>query len=290
MAAPFKYWRGSMEITFEVVASTFHKGKIRVVYDPLGRMNDTTSTGWKDEYNINYSAVIDLAKSRTHTMRVGWGHAKSYLQTGKLDNEHLALNDASFMFNDDSLAYINGRVGMHVLNRLSSVAGLDTLPAYINIYVNMCDDFQVAVPAATTINTWSTNCIKQIPEDSQFELQSGDMEEVPGPGPDEGDVVMSMNETNIDSQLWEMKYNVTHIGESIKSIRQVLKRYCNSSFLPYQRFLELSGSTGTEIIPGQFILPNFPQYGGWSTVDTGITVPELIIVDGGGRAYIPTQG
>lgn len=290
MAAPFKYWRGSMEITFEVVASTFHKGKIRVVYDPLGRMNDSTSTGWKDEYNINYSAVIDLAKSRTHTMRVGWGHAKSYLQTGRLDNEHLALSDASGMFNDDSLAYINGRVGMHVLNRLSSVAGLDTLPAYVNIYVNMCDDFQVAVPAATTINTWSTNCVKQIPEDSQFELQSGDMEEVPGPGPDGGDVVMSMNETNIDSQLWEMKYNVTHIGESIKSIRQVLKRYCNSSFLPYQRFLELSGSTGFEIIPGQFILPNFPQYGGWSTVDTGVTVPELIIVDGGGRAFIPTTG
>jgi hypothetical protein len=33
-ALPFKYWTGTMKFRFQVVCSTFHKGRLKVVYDP----------------------------------------------------------------------------------------------------------------------------------------------------------------------------------------------------------------------------------------------------------------
>ena len=33
-ALPFRYWNGSMKFRFQVVCSTFHKGRLEIRFDP----------------------------------------------------------------------------------------------------------------------------------------------------------------------------------------------------------------------------------------------------------------
>jgi hypothetical protein len=287
MAAPFKYWRGSMEITVEVVASAFHKGKLRIVYDPLGVIDGVGN--WNTEYNINYSAVIDIAQSRTYTMKVGWGNSRSYCLTTLPDakNSYAIGGGPDFLADNTDNAYANGRLGIHILTPLTSVAGVATNAVYVNIYANMCPDFQVAVPKCDDILAFSTNMIKTIPETSDFQLQAGELEQVPGPMVAENaGLEVDLNMTNEDSQLWESKFNMVHIGEEIKSIRQVIKRYCVNSFFPFRVGYARAGTVSTNKSTILALLPAFPQYGGWSTSDVADTDIDFLLSIGG-SAFVP---
>jgi hypothetical protein len=288
MAAPFKYWRGSMEITIEVVASTFHKGKLRVVYDPLGVMTNGASA-WSDEYNLNYSSIIDIAQSRTFTMKIGWGNARSYCLTGPIEaNNSMNFNTfATPLAANTHNAYANGRLGIHVLTPLTSVAGVNTNPVSINIYANMCDDFQIAVPKVDDFRNYSTNGLRAFEGFEDFQYQSGELEQVPGPmvAEDTG-LAVDLNGTMEDSQLWESKFNMVHIGEEMKSIRQIIKRYCPSTFIPFRVPFDKAGTAATNKFSFQVHLPNFPSYGGWSYVNSLDPNVDLLI-EAYSRSYVP---
>ena len=51
---PFQRWRGTMKFRFQIVASAFHKGRLKITYDP--------SYPLTNEYNTNYTHIIDLTK------------------------------------------------------------------------------------------------------------------------------------------------------------------------------------------------------------------------------------
>jgi hypothetical protein len=57
-SAPFRYWHGSLVFTFTVVASRFHRGRLRFEWVPDTAASGATTT------NITYSHVVDIAKSR----------------------------------------------------------------------------------------------------------------------------------------------------------------------------------------------------------------------------------
>jgi hypothetical protein len=77
-AMPFKYWTGSMKFRFQVVCSAFHKGRLKIVYDPnyFGAM----SGGRFSEYNVNYTEVIDIADTQDFTIEIGNGQPYTLLE------------------------------------------------------------------------------------------------------------------------------------------------------------------------------------------------------------------
>jgi len=76
-ALPFQYWKGSMKFRFQIVASSFHKGRLKIVYDPNYIANNTYLT--YSEYNTNYLKIVDIAEEQDFTVEVGMGQNTSFL-------------------------------------------------------------------------------------------------------------------------------------------------------------------------------------------------------------------
>lgn len=132
VASLFRYWRGSMRIRFEVVASAFHRGRLRILYDPLYQ---TTA-----EYNVNYTHTIDLCSENDYTMEIGWAQNLPYIKCDHLNSGNESHSTTAF---DKRTG--NGVVSVFVVNSLTS-PGEQIQPVRVNVYVSMCDDFEVQDP------------------------------------------------------------------------------------------------------------------------------------------------
>jgi hypothetical protein len=64
-ACPFEYWTGTIRYRFQVVCSTFHKGRLRISYDP--------QPGNTIEYNTAYTRIIDITNTQDFTIDIGIG-------------------------------------------------------------------------------------------------------------------------------------------------------------------------------------------------------------------------
>lgn len=134
---PFAYWKGSVELRFKIVCSEYHRGRIRIVWDPLYFSSD-----YSEVYNVNYTEVIDISETRDFSVRIGWGQQTSYLPTGTLsDMFDLTLPRTLY---DSVNPFCNGAISVLVVNQLTTPASPQ--PIEINVYTKMCEDYEVAAP------------------------------------------------------------------------------------------------------------------------------------------------
>lgn len=76
-AALFRQWRGDIIIKVTVIASRFHKGRIRLIYDPLG---DSTNNivSQANSYSGCVNQVVDITESTTVEMRIPYSQAMPF--------------------------------------------------------------------------------------------------------------------------------------------------------------------------------------------------------------------
>lgn len=141
-ALPFQYWKGTMNFRFQVVCSSFHKGRIRVVYDP-NFISSSTYLSY-DEYNVNYLKIVDIAEEQDFTVSIGNGQEYSYLKHCRpgRDSQVELTTTGRYGFK----AVGNGVVGISVVNELTTPNSEVNNDIEINVYVSMGDDFEVAAP------------------------------------------------------------------------------------------------------------------------------------------------
>lgn len=207
-ALPFKFWTGSMKFRFQIVCSSFHRGRLKVVYDP-----EYIST---NEYNTNYLHVVDISETKDFTIEIGNGQEKTLL-----DHVRPGINPLSNVYSTTrftTAAPGNGVVAVYVVNELTTPNSTVTNDIEVNVFVSMGDDFEVFVP------------------DDHFQRfvyqpQMGFM-------PQSGEIVPSLDETeepsapvheqavNLGPSLQDdTLINKVYVGECITSFRQMLKRY-----------------------------------------------------------------
>jgi hypothetical protein len=210
---PFRYWRGSIKFRIQVVASAFHKGRIRVVYDPVSYLDSS-------EYNTNYAQIMDIATCRDTTIVVPWGSTQSFKEVqNSQSSDPFNVNDglAGASERTASSTFDNGVLSVYVLNDLTVPAPTVDNDCYINVYVSAGDDFTVAVPSKQ-INKFSP-----FPQDT--ELASGeDFDSIPSSNnePEETAQCEDINQHHMDPPDNSMS---VFFGESIVSFRPLLKRY-----------------------------------------------------------------
>lgn len=139
---PFQYWKGSVEIRFKIVCSEYHRGRIRIVWDPVYFSSD-----YSDVYNVNYTEIIDISETRDFSVRIGWGQQTSYLPCG-LVRDLTDLISPRALYTDANLN-CNGAISVLVVNQLTTPAS--TEPIEINVYTKMCEDYEVAVPECVNL-------------------------------------------------------------------------------------------------------------------------------------------
>lgn len=135
VALPFRYWRGSMRFRFNIIASKYHRGRLKFVWDP--EYNDESSAS---NYNSNYITLVDINQQKDVVMDIGWGSHFSYLETGGLNFPFFSLNPYS-----SSSRWANGTLSVFVVNSLTS-PGPTQSDVGVAVFSSACDDFEVACP------------------------------------------------------------------------------------------------------------------------------------------------
>lgn len=227
VAAPFEHWRGSIEYRFQVISSQFHKGRLLIVYDPY-----LDQTGG-NETNITYNYVVDIGDEKDFSIRVGWGSPYSYLtHTDICDSpQNWSAADGSTLVNPYSTQQIrehNGVLTVYVLNTLTNTDPSIDGNISVNVFARACEDFEVA-------NYNGKQWKKDDKELTWFQAQSGiefvaqsgvectsmddctDQPSAPVHTMADGVVAKVLDDSDMT--------NYVYMGESVKSLRQLLKRY-----------------------------------------------------------------
>lgn len=203
-ALPFEYWTGSMTFRFQVVCSSFHKGRLKVVYDP----------GWlaTNEYNTNYLQVIDIADQTDFSVTIGNGQ-----QTSLLDHSRPGLDSVTTLYGSSTFTSGepgNGVLGVYVVNELTTPNSTVNNDIEINVFISAGDDFEVFVPGSHFQNfVFSPQSGKEplVPESQNtIEPSAPEHEATESLGPQD------TNHENL---------NAVFTGESVQSFRTLLKRY-----------------------------------------------------------------
>lgn len=251
VSIPFNFWRGNIKFRVEVVGSAFHRGKLRIVYDPL----NPESNSWVTDSNINYSYIMDIAKEREYTMDVGWATNKPFLNTGSPKRDFIT-ESSEFGALDYQASTDNGVLLLYVEHPLRSVVNDPSPQVYINIYISAGDDFQLCEPTDKWMSQFTNNVGELVPQS---------IEETPGVGQAPIPEMMpsfNINKNMASSYSTSDKYDITFFGERVSSIRQLVKRYCSN------RSIRIS-LTGAVNMNSVWLNRNdFPNYSGPS--NTGL--------------------
>lgn len=204
----FNYWQGSIKLRFQVVKSQFHRGRILLRWDPRSN-NSTINT------NSQYSRVVDLSDTDDFEIVIGWGQSAPFLNC--ITCQPGAELYSTTRLTTDNSDFHNGVLEVDVINNLVSPDGAS--PIRINVFASMCDDAKFGQPVGNRISALSPF----VPQ-SGFEPQSGEEKTIDGnamTAPTSGTKLTTIAEEGAPS---DETMNV-FFGESITSLRELLKRY-----------------------------------------------------------------
>lgn len=228
----FDSWSGTIVYRFQIVASQFHRGRIRVTWDPTDP--SVGGSDYDDPITTNFCRIIDLAECRDFEIAVGWGQAVPYLETDsfpidQVPNADLWANGISNILYFPELS--NGILAVHVLNELAS--GNVNNDISVNVFTRAGEDFEFGNPTANKIRQISYFPPFNLVADPEplidvstplvFEKQSGNGDGWTDPTDDNPDVPA---ETIVIAPSYEGKEkSLIFFGEKIESLRTYLKRY-----------------------------------------------------------------
>jgi hypothetical protein len=162
VSMPFNNWRGTMKFRFQIVSSNYHKGRLKIVYEPYANVSN--------EYNTNYTYLLDIAEEKDFTVEVGWGNALGFLE---FDTPGASGTTpfSTTVIGDIATSTFNGIIKVYVVNELTVPNSTINNDIAINVFTSMCDDFEVANPADDRIAQYTL--FNSPPVASRFEPQSG---------------------------------------------------------------------------------------------------------------------
>jgi hypothetical protein len=207
-ALPFKYWTGTMKFRFQVVCSNFHKGRLKIVYDPNALWNGSAVS---TEYNTNYMRIIDISDEQDFTIEVGNGQSMTLLDHHLPGVDPVTTMYSNSVFTNQEEG--NGVIAVMVVNELTVPNSTVNNDITVNVFVSMGDDFEVFVPDSHFQNF-------------VFKAQMGenfapDHQETSEPSKPVQESAMDLGPGGQDTS----KVNTVFTGEAISSFRTLLKRY-----------------------------------------------------------------
>jgi hypothetical protein len=220
-ALPFQNWYGSMKYRFQIVSSNYHKGRIKIVYDPHGFQSN--------EYNTNYTYIIDIAEEKDFTVQIGWGSDKPYCISGAPGA--VSFIDATTVPYDTIDAPVvplnraNGMLRVYVVNELTVPNSTIDNDISLNVFVAAGDDMQFRNPS-DALEQYSHFSTPQMGFEPQHGVE-GDVDETSEPSKP---MSQQVDHEILSKVSTTDAYDHVFYGESIVSFRSLLKRYSQHTF------------------------------------------------------------
>jgi hypothetical protein len=228
----FRSWRGDMIFKFKIVASVFHKGRLRISFDPAGYTGENITVDALSS-NVVFTSIVDLGESNEVEFRVPYQQATAFLlnPNNYLANQIPWSTSLAPPFNRNPL-YDNGTIMLRVQTTLTAPVASSSVS--ILVFVRAAENLEFANPV--NIADYA----------STFQVQSGEYTESDRTAPH---IIGSDTPNTVDERY------LVNFGESIKSLRQLLRRstLVSTSVLPYtasQEFSVLAKTFGK--IPGAY--------------------------------------
>lgn len=203
----FHYWTGTMKFRFQVVASAYHKGRLKIVWDPVSHAST--------EYNTAYTHIVDIAENRDFTIEIGWGQPLAYL-----NRSNYLLESGNYFGTTpllaDAGARMNGILAVYVVNDLTVPNSTINNDIEVNVFVSGGDDLEFAAPSSigSTIDRPSY----YVPQSGEYEMpDSFNQDNENEPGAQEPEMVLGGVKKDQIQQVY--------FSDPCTSFRQLLKRY-----------------------------------------------------------------
>lgn len=218
---PFAYWRCKMRYRFQIVASQYHKGRLRIAWDPHGFATN--------EFNVNYNHIIDIAEEKDFSIEIGWGSDEHFKLTASVAGATVPF--ATSLLGDAGNPTTNGILRVLVMNELTVPNSDIPNAARVNVFASACD-LEVASPDSTTMNN-----LQWFPEPTGGAITESEAVRVPQAGVDvgvgDGELTtepskpvqdQAIRTMGADLEVTDPTFHV-YFGEVITSFRQMLKRF-----------------------------------------------------------------
>lgn len=265
---PFAAWCGSITYRLQVIACSFHTGRLAVIYEPSVLDPSVAASA---DYNTNFYFVIDLAETRDVTFTVTWKQGVPYKMVRhslEADSQYFTTNGTPVRTITDQ-DWSNGVWYIRVLNELVVPDG--TTPVRVVLKVKGGDDFALANPKGDTLNDLSVFPYVAASGESDYDpldffACSDSAHETDFETQDVQVVQLAPNDCTSHCEKPLVFY-----GETVSSVRQLIKRYAY-----YRTLVPASGSTTTS--NDYYVLTQFPLYYGHCThgVDTGAVPMNMV--------------
>lgn len=245
-ASPFEAWQGTIKFRFNVVCSEYHRGRIRIVYNPA-----TSPTG-AIPFNQTYSTIVDISENRDFEYEVKWADIRAWAYNAGVSN--LGTNPGYDDSNPVSAGgtYDNGSISVYVVNELATPS-ITAADVKIQVWVAAGDDFAVAVPTTKNLSTLSYHAQQAEIAPGEALASAEDTSNSPG-------CVAEVHSFAPGMTIKDDNQYLVYQGERIVSLRELLRRYnFHNSYYP--------GGDGT-VANARIIaynVHNFPFYRGWES-------------------------
>jgi len=167
-AMNFKYWRGTCVIKLHAIKTQFHKGRLRVTWDPEFASSNASATADFLTVHEGYQQMVtwDLDAADRLEMRVGFGARTGRLSVPSISTIGMTSN-ASWKTNseassgpitstsfvtDNYLDYCNGFLRISVLNRLQASDVTYPVPIVVSVHF---EDLELYDPIDNGVNAFS---------------------------------------------------------------------------------------------------------------------------------------
>lgn len=239
----FDYWRGDVELRFKVICSQYHRGRLRISWDPIGDIANTAEATTEA-----YTKIIDISDTTDFTIRVPYMANTAYLETTRVNATRFGTAPLIKQI------YENGVLTVRVLTELT--APVSTANITVLVFARGTDNLEFATPRE---HNFSNNI-------SPFTVQSGMLTY---DNEDEDITSIALKPSSVPPSI-----NLIYHGETIKSLRTLLRR---SQFLRTQ-YISSGVNTAFNILVRETQFSRFPMAPGFDP--NGINTANKLLAAG----------
>lgn len=209
LANTFRHWRGSFSYRIQVVASPYHKGRLKIQFDPF------SGSATSDYVEARYTWILDLTEAREIEVTIPYTSYRAYLDVADLANvstqdpHYSDTLTATTTSNFDENNHM-GFLSISVVNDLVAPNGVNG-KVFVSVWSRMEDDAEFQVPATE----WHNRIVQATGTSAEETVEEGE-EEVIG---------ASANPLPMWSIMESPDRTHVFFGERVLSIRALLKRF-----------------------------------------------------------------
>lgn len=196
----FRHWRGDIVFRFDFIKSKYHRGRVVVSWEPNAVAGNNVSTS-SNTMGTVITKILDLGAESSLELKVPYAQAYPWLKNFRTPQANVyTVNGSDVDQTNYNSGYHNGLIVMRVLNVLTAPVASSSIDVIVS--VRGCENLEFANPV-------------QPPQWSQFTTQSED-------------VFVTEADTDTFGKSLEPDEHrfLSNMGESVRSLRQILRRSC----------------------------------------------------------------